>query len=235
MNHEMPLCAIVGAGPGNGAAFAHRFATAGYQIALLARGVERLSELASEIPNAQVFYCDVTSEESIATAFQTLSQQMGSPDVVIYNVGKAIWGDALSLSGEDFELAWRVNAQGAFLTAQQVLPAMREAQTGTIIFIGATASHRGGANTAAFAAAKAAQRSLAESLARAYGPDGVHVCLMIIDAVIDEPSTRAQLTDKPDSFFCKPHDIAETALMLTRQPPSAWTFELDLRPFGEKW
>ena len=87
----------------------------------------------------------------------------------------------------------------------------------------------------AFASAKAAQRSLAQSLARAYGPDGIHVCLMIIDAVVDAPLTRAKISDRPDDFFSKSDDIADTAVMLVQQRPSAWTFELDLRPFGERW
>jgi len=103
------------------------------------------------------------------------------------------------------------------------------------IFIGATASRRAGAKTAAFASAKASQRSLAESLARSLGPSGIHVSLIVVDGIVDAPSIRAKLADKPDSFFVKPDDIADTAVMLMRQKPSAWTFELEARPFGEKW
>jgi NAD(P)-dependent dehydrogenase (short-subunit alcohol dehydrogenase family) len=97
------------------------------------------------------------------------------------------------------------------------------------------ASRRGGAKTAAFASAKAAQRSLAESLARSLGPSKIHVSLIIIDGIVDEPSIRTKLADKLDSFFVKPDHVADTALMLTRQKPSAWTFELEARPFGETW
>jgi NAD(P)-dependent dehydrogenase (short-subunit alcohol dehydrogenase family) len=117
----------------------------------------------------------------------------------------------------------------------QCHPRDEAACSGNIIFIGATASRRGGAKTAAFASAKAAQRSLAESLARSLGPSGIHVSLIIIDGIVDEPSIRTKLADKLDSFFVKPDDIADTAVMLTRQKPSAWTFELEARPFGETW
>lgn len=103
------------------------------------------------------------------------------------------------------------------------------------MFIGATASRRGGAKTAAFASAKAAQKSLAESLARALGPSGIHVSLVIVDGIVDEPMMRAKLKDKPDEFFVKPADIADTLVMLTRQQRSAWSFELEARPFGETW
>ena len=117
---------------------------------------------------------------------------------------------------------------GAFLMAREVLPSMLERKCGTILFIGATASRRG-AGAAAFASAKGAQRLLAESMARAYGPKGVHVALMVIDAVVDEPLMRQRLPGRPDEFFCRPDDIAATAISLTRQSPSAWTFELEVR------
>lgn len=231
--NETPVCVIVGAGPGNGAAFARRFASAGYRVALLARGQARLLSLAATIPDARAIVCDVSNSASVRLAFETILRDLGRIDVLIYNAGKGIWGDALKVNEQDFELAWRTNAFGAYVGARQVLPAMLEAGRGTILFIGATASRRGRANTAAFAAAKAAQRSLAESLARAYGPRGIHVGLLIIDGVVDEPTARATMADRPDDFFIKPDDIAETAFFLSQQAPSAWTFELDVRPFGE--
>lgn len=236
MSHpQNPVCVIVGAGPGNGAALAQKFAMEGFDVALLARNLPRLLSLTATLPRAKAFACDVTDAASVESAFTAIAQEMGAVDTVIYNAGKGAWGDALSVSPEDFETAWRTNAFGAFTVARQVLPAMRQAGKGTIVFIGATASRRGGAKAAAFASAKAAQRIFAESLARAYGPDGVHVCLIVIDAVVDSPSARAQFADRGDSFFCKPADIAETAFMLSRQAPSAWTFELEVRPFGERW
>ncbi|WP_228125090.1 SDR family NAD(P)-dependent oxidoreductase [Candidatus Methylospira mobilis] len=234
-NIKNPVCVIVGAGPGNGAALAKKFAGEGFEVALLARNRERLSELAAALPRAQAYACDVIDTASVSSAFNAIARDMGAVDTVIYNAGKGILGDALSVCIDDFESAWRVNALGAFVVAQQVLPAMRQADKGTILFMGATASRRGGAKTAAFAPAKAAQRIFAESLARAYGPDGTHVGLIIIDAVVDEPYARSQFPDREDSFFCKPADIADSAFMLAKQLPSAWTFELELRPSGERW
>ena len=112
---------------------------------------------------------------------------------------------------------------------------MKSAGFGNIIFIGITASLRGSANSAAFAPAKAAQRSLAQSMARSLAPQGIHVSLVIVDAVVDLPGTRRAMADKPDDFFLKPDDMARTALWLAQQPRSAWTFEAQVRPYGEKW
>jgi NAD(P)-dependent dehydrogenase (short-subunit alcohol dehydrogenase family) len=134
-----------------------------------------------------------------------------------------------------FEDAWRVNALGLLLVAQAFLPDLRQRGGGHLVVIGATASVRGGANFAAFAPAKAAQRSLAQSLARHLGPEGVHVCCVVIDGVIDSSRTRQMFRDKPDDFYLKPDDIAESVYALATQPRSAWTFELDLRPSAEKW
>jgi NAD(P)-dependent dehydrogenase (short-subunit alcohol dehydrogenase family) len=232
---QKPVCAVVGVGPGNGAAFARRFAVEGYAVALLARTTALTSRLASELPLARAYACDVGDLTAVEQTFESIESDLGSMDVLIYNAGKGVWGSAEEVTFEDFEAAWRTNTFGAFAAARSVIPAMKRRASGHIIFIGATASRRGGAKTAAFASAKAAQRSLAESLARSLGPSGIHVSLIIIDGIVDEPSIRAKLADKPDGFFVKPDDIADTAVMLTRQKPSAWTFELEARPFGETW
>lgn len=118
---------------------------------------------------------------------------------------------------------------------QAVLPDMQQAGGGHIIVIGATASRRGGAGAAAFAQAKAAQRTLAESMARHLWPQGIHVALIIIDGIVDLPRTRERMPDKPESFFVQPAAVAESAWWLTQQPRSAWSFEIEARPFGEKW
>lgn len=230
-----PVCVILGAGPGNGAALARKFTSAGYRVALLARDTSRLTTLAATLPGASAFACDVADAGMVEDAFAAVRRSMGSIEVMIYNAGKGVWGDVLSLTNEDFESAWRINTYGSFLASRQALPEMLTRGQGVIIFIGATASRRGAAGAAAFAAAKGGQRMLAESMARSYGPKGVHVSLVVVDAVVDEPLMRARLHDRPDEFFCRPDDIAETALMLARQAPSAWTFELEVRPFGEKW
>ena len=154
---------------------------------------------------------------------------------LIYNIGKGVWGSAENVSLADFEAAWRTNTFGAFVAARCVIPGMKQRGAGHIFLIGATASLRGGANTAAFASAKAAQRSLAQSLARALWPSGIHVSLVIVDGIVDEPLMRAKLADRPDEFFVKPEDIADTLMQLTWQRKSAWSFEVEARPFGERW
>ena len=230
-----PVCAVVGVGEGNGAALARAFAGAGMAVALLARHTGLTSALAQELPDARAYACDVSDASSVAKVFAGIRTEMGDPAALIYNAGSGVWGDVESITLNDFEAAWRVNAYGALAASREVIPAMKAAGTGTIIFIGATASRRGGPRTAAFAPAKAAQRSLAESMARSLWPQGIHVALVVVDAVVDLPGTRRNMPDKPDSFFLKPDDMAATALWLAQQPRSAWTFEAEVRPFGENW
>ncbi len=230
-----PVCVVVGVGEGNGAALARAFAREGMALALLARGTDFTSALADELGDARAYPCDVADPASVAEAFARIRADLGDPTTVLYNAGSGIWGDVESIDLDGFEASWRVNAYGALAVAKQVIPAMKAAGGGTIIFIGATASRRGGPRTAAFAPAKAAQRSLAESMARSLWPAGIHVALVVVDAVVDLPGTRRNMPDKPDSFFLKPDDMAATAVWLAKQPRSAWTFEVDVRPFGENW
>ena len=230
-----PVCAVVGVGEGNGAALARAFAGAGMAVALLARHTDFTSKLADELPDARAYACDATDPVSVVDAFDGIRAELGDPLTLVYNAGSGVWGDVESISLEEFESAWRINAYGALAASQQVIPAMKAAGAGAIIFIGATASRRGGPRTAAFAPAKAAQRSLAESMARSLWPHGIHVALIVIDAVVDLPRTRQNLPDKPDSFFLKPDGMAASAVWLAQQPRSAWTFEIEVRPFGENW
>ena len=230
-----PVCVVVGIGPGNGAAFARRFAKDGYAVALLARSPELSRELAAALPDARAWACDVGDAASVARTFEAIRAAMGDPEVVIYNAGSGAFGSFDDVSAADFEASWRINALGGFLFAKQVVPAMKRAGRGNLVFVGATASRRGAARTAAFAPAKAAQRSLAESLAKHLGPAGIHVSLIVIDGVVDLPRTRQRMPDKPDAFFVRPEDVAGTAAFLVAQPRSAWTFELEARPFGETW
>ncbi len=230
-----PVCAVVGIGPGNGAALARRFAAEGYAVALLARSTALGATLAQELDGARAYACDVTDAASVANAFAGIRAELGEVAVLVYNAGSGTWGSVEQITAEAFEAAWRVNALGALLVAQQVIPAMKRAGTGAIVFIGATASLRGMPMTAAFAPAKAAQRILAESMARSLGPAGIHVALAVLDGVVDIPGTRARMPDKADDFFIKPDDVAESVFWLTRQPRSAWSFAIEARPFGEKW
>jgi NAD(P)-dependent dehydrogenase (short-subunit alcohol dehydrogenase family) len=234
-NDNGPVCVIVGVGPGNGAAFARRFAREGYRVALLARRRQLTDELARTLARARAYTCDVSDPASIDAAFAAIEAELGAPAVVVYNAGSGVFGTFEDVSPADFEMAWRVNALGLFLVARRVAPAMRAGGGGSLIVIGATASRRGVPRTAAFAPAKAAQRSLAESLARTLWPAGVHVALIIVDGVVDLPATRARMKDKPDSFFIQPDEVAETAFHLVKQPRSAWSFEVEARPFGESW
>jgi NAD(P)-dependent dehydrogenase (short-subunit alcohol dehydrogenase family) len=234
MGNDKPVCVVVGVGPGNGAALARCFAREGYRVALLARGHECTEPLAEAI-GGKAYGCDVTHATSVAATFGAIRQELGDADTVIFNPGAGVWKTVEEITPEEFEQSWRVSALGALLVAQQVIPAMKRNHQGNILFVGATASRRGAARTAAFAPAKAAQRSLAESMARHLGPFGIHVALIIVDGVVDTPATRAMLPDKADGFFLHPDDVAETVLHLARQSPSAWTFELDVRPFAEVW
>ncbi len=235
MSEKRKVCAVIGVGPGNGAALARRFAADGYAVALMARSTKNTSALAQELADARSFACDVGDAASVASAFAAVRAEMGEVDVVVFNAGSGVFGALDDVSAADFEASWRVNSLGLFLVAKEVTPAMKAAGEGAIVVIGATASRRGTARTTAFAPAKAAQRSLCEALARQLGPDGVHVALIILDGVVDLPRTREVMKDKSDDFFIKPSGVADLASMLVRQDKSAWTFEAEARPFGETW
>ncbi|HEV2443599.1 MAG TPA: SDR family NAD(P)-dependent oxidoreductase [Steroidobacteraceae bacterium] len=235
MTADRKVAVVAGVGPGNGAALARRFAQAGHAVAMLARTRNSLDPLEREIEGARGFECDVASAESVTRAFTSIRAELGPVDALLYNAGSGVFADVESITAEQFEQSWRTNAYGAFLCARQVIPDMRSRRSGSIVFIGATASRRGGPRTAAFAPAKAAQRSLAESMARTLWPAGIHVSLIIVDGVVDLPRIRQMMPDKPDSFFVKPSGVAETAYRLTCQDPSAWSFEVEARPFAESW
>lgn len=230
-----PVCAVVGVGPGNGSAIARRFAAQGYAVALLARHGDRLADLERELDGARAYSCDATDAGQVNETFARIEREMGPVNVLVHNAGSGHFKNFDDTTPADFEADWKVNALGLLLTGQVVVPQMRRQGCGAIVVIGATASLTGNAGFAPFAAAKSAQRSLAQSMARHLDPEGIHVAYVIIDAVVDMPRTREMMPDKPDDFFAKPEHIAETVWFLSQQPKSAWTFELDLRPFGEKW
>jgi NAD(P)-dependent dehydrogenase (short-subunit alcohol dehydrogenase family) len=233
---EKPVCVVVGVGPGNGAAMVRRFAAEGYATALVARRGDLIEELARQLgPPATAYRCDAADPTSLQATFAAIEAELGAPDVLIHNAGSGVWGTVEEITTDAFESTWRVNALGALVAAQQVIPAMKRRGGGTIVFIGATASRRGGPKSAAFSSAKGAQRLLAESMARHLWPSGVHVALVVIDGIVDLPATRARMPDKPDEFFVGPDDVASTVLAIVRQPRSAWSFEVEARPFGEKW
>jgi NAD(P)-dependent dehydrogenase (short-subunit alcohol dehydrogenase family) len=230
-----PVCAILGVGPGNGEAFARRFSDGGYAVALMARRGDVIDPLAAELPDARAYRCDAADAADIERCLAEIRDGMGEVETLVYNAGSGIWGSVEEVSAEDFEISWRINAHGAFVAAQQVIPAMKAAGRGNIVMVGATASRRGGPKAVAFASGKAAQRSLAESMARHLWPAGIHVSLLIIDGMIDLERTRARMPDTPTEFFLQAADIAETVWQTTRQSRSAWSFEVEARPFGENW
>lgn len=230
-----PVCVVAGVGPGNGAALARRLTSEGYRVALLARRMEFTTGLAAKLDGARAYACDATDATSVERTFGAIRTELGDVDVLVYNAGVGVWANVEDITAEAFETSWRTNVLGALLTSKQVIPAMKKNKRGSIVFIGATASRRGGPRTAAFAPAKAAQKSLAESMARHLWPSGIHVALVILDGVVDTPVTRQRLPDKPDNYFIKPDDVADNVVQLTQQKPSAWSFEIEARPFGEVW
>ena len=229
-----PVCAVVGVGPGNGAAIAEKFVDEGYQVALLARKKDYLDQLARKLGNATAYCCDVTESEQIIAAFRAIKQDMGVIDVLIYNAGSGVFKPFDITSLEEFDVSWRINTRGLLVAAQQVMEDMRSKSKGSIIVTGAPASLRGNIQTAAFASAKAAQRSLAQSMAKHAGPDGIHVAYVILDGGVDSAKAREYVGDKQDALLA-PTRIADAYYYLSQQHRSTWTFELDLRPFVEKW
>lgn len=230
-----PVCAVIGVGPGNGAALAQRFAADGGPVALLSRGTGFSQALARQLPSARAWACDAGQPEALQATLAQVAEAQGPVGTLVYNAGSGAWGSVEEVSGADLEQCWRVNTLGLFAAMQAVLPGMKRLGGGQIIVIGATASRRGGAGAAAFAQAKAAQRTLAESMARQLWPQGIHVALIVIDGIVDTPRARERMPDRPESFFVQPAAVAESAWWLTRQPRSAWSFEIEARPFGEKW
>lgn len=228
---KKPVCAVVGIGPKNGRAFAVRFAREGHRVALLSRSTDYSSRLAAEIGDAKAFACDASDGASIRAAFAGVTRELGPVDTLLYNAGSGNWGTIDDVSDEAFELTWRINVMGLYQSVREVLAPMRAAKKGNIIVTGATASLRGKPMTTAFASAKAGQRSLAQSLARQLGPEGIHVALVIVDGMIQNRSE----TERSEGTFLDADDIATTVYQLSQQPSSAWSFEVDLRPFKESW
>ncbi len=235
MNERKRVAVVAGVGPGNGAALARRFAEGGYSVALLARNASKIEDLARQLEGTKAYACDVSDPASVSSVFSTIAAELGTVDVLLFNAGSGVFKSIEEITPADFEASWRINAYGSLLCSQAVIPGMKARGSGTILFTGATASLRGNKRTAAFAPAKAAQRSLAESMARTLWPIGIHVGLLIVDGVVDLPRTRQSMPDKNDDFFVDPAGLAETAWFLAHQNRRAWSFEVEVRPFGENW
>jgi NAD(P)-dependent dehydrogenase (short-subunit alcohol dehydrogenase family) len=235
MSTPTKVCVVAGAGPGTGTALSRRFAAGGYRVAMLARDTQRLAALEREIDGSRGYAVDVTDAAKVKEVTERIVSELGTPNVLVHNAVSGQFGEFLLVTPEDLERTFRTNVLSLMLLGQAVVPRMLAAGGGTIVVTGNTSAWRGSANFAAFAPSKAAQRILAQSMARSLGPQGIHVAYVVIDAVIDVPWTRQAFASRPDEFFARPDGIAETVYHVAHQDRSAWTFEVDLRPFGEKW
>ncbi len=220
-----PVAIVVGVGPGLGAALVRRFAREGMAVALAARQGDRLAGLAKET-GGRAYGCDATIETAVDDLFAAAERDLGRPQLVVFNAGGYVRKPIAELSVSDVEGTWRSNCLGGFLVGRAAARAMQGAGKGTIIFTGATAAMRGGASFAAFAMGKFALRALAQSMARELGPKGIHVAHTIIDGQIGENADATRLS--PDA-------LAAAYWHLHCQDRSAWTQELDLRPWAEKF
>ena len=230
-----PVCLISGVGPGTGAALARRFASGGYRVAMLARNEDRLRTLESGIEGSRAYVCDVSNSEAVSATVARVRGDLGAPTVLVHNAVGGAFGDFLEVEPEQLRANFEVNVMGLLYLARALAPAMIEAGRGAIMITGNTSARRGMPRFAGFAPTKAGQRILAESMARSLGPQGVHVAYFVIDAVIDLEWTRRRMPDQPDDFFIKPEAIAENVWYVAHQDPSAWSFEVELRPYGERW
>ncbi len=225
---------IVGVGPGLGWALGVAFARAGWPVGLAARSetVERLAgELVGEGRTAFALRYDATDESAVAAAVAEAEAKLGPVGVLVYNAGNMVRGDVQEIEPAAFRMAFDAGPYGAFLHARAVLPGMIARGGGALLFTGATSAVRAPARAPAFAAAKFGLRGLALSLARRWGPEGIHVAHVLVDGVIRTPRAASYLG--PDEPALLPDELAANYVMLAGQPKSAWTFELDLRPSGD--
>ena len=229
-----PVCLVTGVGPGTGAACVRRFAQ-DYRVAMMARDAERLAAICDSVDDTYAYPCDVTDEEALAAQIEAIRADLGDPKVLVHNAVGGARGTFLEIDPNVLRKNFEVNTMALLNLGQALAPAMIEAGEGSIVVTANTAAFRGVAPFAGFAPTKAAQRILAETMARDLGPKGVHVSVVAIDAVIDLEWTRKVFKGKPDDFFCQPDDIAEECYRLAHQPKSAWSFSSVIRPFGENW
>jgi len=230
MNYKSAL--IVGAGAGLSASLARAFAKAGMSVALAARSVDKLSALTKET-GAKTYACDATNRAQVEKLFTDLDAGQGAPDVVVYNASYRTRGPLIDLDPAEVEKSITVTAFGGFLVAQAAVRRMLPRAHGAILFTGASASVKGYAQSAPFAMGKFALRALAQSMARELSPQGIHVAHFVIDGGM-RSERRAEPASSPDSLL-DPNAIATSYLHVLQQPRSAWTHELELRPWVEKF
>ncbi|MEM8861711.1 MAG: SDR family oxidoreductase [Chloroflexota bacterium] len=240
---EKGVALVIGAGPGLGGAVARRFAAEGYTVCATRRKKDSLDDLVNDIEMAggkiHSFGVDARKEESVIELFQHIENKIGPLNAVIFNIGANIRFNIVETTTRKYYKVWEMAAFAGFLAGREAAKYMKERGQGTIIFTGATASVRGKEGFSAFAGAKHALRALAESMARELGPQGIHVAHIIVDGMIDTPWIKRNFSEviakMPEDAILDPIDIAENYLFIHNQPRSAWTFEMDLRPWCEKW
>ena len=247
MKNESPekgVALIVGAGEGNGAAIARRFAREGYTACVTRRNADHLAELVKQIESeggrAHAFGSDARKEESVQALIEQIESEIGAIEVLVFNVGSNVPCSILDETARKYHKIWEMACFSGFLNAREVARRMVQRERGTILFTGATASLRGAAQFAAFAGAKAALRALAQSMARELGPRNIHVAHVVIDGAVDTDFIRTNMPDlyaerMPKDGILMPEHVAENYWRIHAQPRDAWTFEMDLRPYMETW
>lgn len=223
---------IVGAGEGLSASLARLFAREGLRVALAARSIEKLGALCAET-KANAYACNATEPEEVERLFGLVERESGTPDLVVYNASARARGPLIDLVPADVAQAIAVSAFGGFLVAQQAAKRMLPNKRGAILFTGASASVKGYAQSSSFAMGKFALRGLAQSMARELSPQGIHVAHFVIDGGI-KSAARTEPADRPDSML-DPDAIAQSYWSVLQQPKTAWTWELELRPWVEKF
>src|SRR5260221_2897868 len=240
---ESKVALVVGAGEATGGAIARRFAREGYAACVTRRTGDKLAPLVAQIEaaggGARAFGSDARREEQVTELVQTIERELGPIEVCVFNVGGNVRFPIRETTSRVYTKVWEMAALAGFLVGREVAKVMVPRRRGTMIFTGATASLRGGKGVAAFSGAKHALRALAQSMARELGPEGIHVAHVVVDGAIDTPFIRENFPEryalKEQAGILDPEAIAENYWQLHRQPRSAWTHELDLRPWMEAW
>ena len=238
-----PVALVIGAGDATGGAIARRFAREGLVACVTRRSADKLAPLVDEIRaaggSARGFASDARKEEDVIALVEQIEREVGPIEVLVFNIGANVPSSVLEETARKYFKVWEMACFGGFLNGREVARRMVARGRGTILFTGATAALRGSANFAAFAGAKHALRALAQSMARELGPQGVHVAHVIVDGAIDTEFIRSSFPEryalKEQDGILNPEHIAENYWHLHRQPRDAWTFELDLRPYMERW
>ena len=230
---------VTGVGAGLGAALVRKFVTMSCRVGMFARSADYLDQLAKELTGSEgaalAVPTDITDPDQVSRGFSQVREAFGPVDILINHAGHATWAGLTNLKPQDFEQAWRVGPYAGFLCAREAVPDMLPKGRGAILFSGATSSVRGRGSALAFSSAKFGVRGLAESLARELWPQGIHVAHVVIDGAIDTPDLRKAGGLTLAEPLLDPHAMADTYWSLVTQERSAWTLELDLRPFNEEF